>query len=370
MLILIVIYSNLALNYPIATYLGFFILILILKPISISEEFFSQLPSSSVRLLQTVFNMYFQHGDISKVKFLFEKIKRDVINYASLMKLYNDQSQPEKTLKLFQRMKNEKIERDSVVFVLVINACVDIRFSSLSRSIVKQIPQYLLDDHWLQRSLIYMWVQWRKPQRVFSRIAQPSNVAFSAMSSISIVNAYDWNRRGKEAIELLSQVSMKTINDQIHVCVLNACSHLGLIKESEEIFYGIPYDKRTEKIYAAMVSMRTTILSSVWNKKDAMLAQRIFDRIPLVLSDQNICHQLDQLKSELIQHDYQVDESWVSRSLADGETNEYVRWEHSEELTIAFRLIQKPKPSFIEIVKNLCICQDCHEAIKLITKIH
>ena len=55
---------------------------------------------------------------LSKVEILFEKVQRNVINYASLMKLYNNQDQPEKTLKLFQRMKNENIQGDSVVFGL------------------------------------------------------------------------------------------------------------------------------------------------------------------------------------------------------------------------------------------------------------
>ena len=139
MLILIVIYSNFAFNYPIATYLSFvklsgrksratiknnlvvstsfFQLVLILKPISICEELFSQFSSSSDRLLRSVF----------KVEILFEKVQRNVINSALLMKLYNNQDEGEKPSKLFQRLKSENTKEDSDIFVLLINACANIR---------------------------------------------------------------------------------------------------------------------------------------------------------------------------------------------------------------------------------------------------
>ncbi len=102
------------------------------------------------------------------------------------------------------------------------------------------------------------------------------------------------------------------------------------------------------------------------------------------LSDE-IYRQLRQLENELIQHGYQCDPSWISRPLNHGESNESVLWGHSERIAIAFQLIQKPKPSLIQIVKNLRICSDCRKlflfnlfnkklfldaAIKLIAQIH
>ncbi|CAF5029348.1 unnamed protein product [Rotaria sp. Silwood1] len=42
---------------------------------------------------------------------------------------------------------------------------------------------------------------------------------------------------------------------------------------------------------------------------------------------------------------------------------------HTEKLAIAFNLIQRPIPSIIQITKNLRICGDYHQVIKLIAKI-
>lgn len=74
-----------------------------------------------------------------------------------------------------------------------------------------------------------------------------------------------------------------------------------------------------------------------------------------------IDQELNQLQKELVQHGYQCDPSWVSRPLKPGETNQSVLWAHSEKLAIGLQFIQQPKPSVIEIVKNLRICGDCRK---------
>jgi len=267
--------------------------------------------------------------------------------------------------------------------------------------------------------------------------------------------------KGKEAIALFYRIPLEMINDWIYVCVLNACSHSGLIEEGEKIFNMIPQQQKTEKIYTSMIDgfarsflfdraqrlidefeenhspyvhMYTIMLSGARNEKNADLSQKIFDRIRLLFFNDKsylssatvllantyglsgdfartselrmkmsqsgmkklpgrsstmvngkvvhfhandrshplsneIHRQLGQLESELVQHGYQCDQSWISRPLNHGETNESVLWGHSERIAIAFQLIQEPKPSLIQVVKNLRICGDCHTAIQLIAKI-
>jgi pentatricopeptide repeat protein len=68
------------------------------------------------------------------------------------------------------------------------------------------------------------------------------------------------NGKGKEAIELFNRIPLEMIDNWIYVCVLNACSHSGLIEEGEKIFNMIPQQQRTEKIYTSMVS---NIFSSI-----------------------------------------------------------------------------------------------------------
>ena len=54
-----------------------------------------------------------------------------------------------------------------------------------------------------------------------------------------------------DAIELYHRMPKKLINEKTHVCVLNACSHSGLVNEARSIFEKIPM--KNEWIYTSMV---------------------------------------------------------------------------------------------------------------------
>jgi pentatricopeptide repeat protein len=58
---------------------------------------------------------------------------------------------------------------------------------------------------------------------------------------------------GIQAVELFRQVRLDMLNEWIYVCVLNACSHSGLIQEAREIFNEIPINQKTNRIYTTMV---------------------------------------------------------------------------------------------------------------------
>jgi pentatricopeptide repeat protein len=67
---------------------------------------------------------------------------------------------------------------------------------------------------------------------------------------------------GIQAVELFRQVRLDMLNEWIYVCVLNACSHSGLIQEAREIFNEIPINQKTNRIYATMVNHFRFLLSS------------------------------------------------------------------------------------------------------------
>jgi hypothetical protein len=72
---------------------------------------------------------------------------------------------------------------------------------------------------------------------------------------------------------------------------------------------------------------------------------------------------MKRLSAELIEYGHNYDSSWISRPLAEGETVESVLCGHSEKLAIAFNFIQRTKPSFIQITKNLRMCGDCRKSL-------
>ncbi|GFZ03618.1 pentatricopeptide (PPR) repeat-containing protein [Actinidia rufa] len=53
----------------------------------------------------------------------------------------------------------------------------------------------------------------------------------------------------------------------------------------------------------------------------------------------------------------------------DEEVKEQMLRHHSEKLAIAFGLLQTPENTTLRIMKNLRVCDDCHSAIKFISKL-
>jgi pentatricopeptide repeat protein len=56
---------------------------------------------------------------------------------------------------------------------------------------------------------------------------------------------------GIQAVELYRQMPKEYINEVTYVCVLNACSHSGLVSEARLIFNNI--EMKTDNIYSTMV---------------------------------------------------------------------------------------------------------------------
>jgi pentatricopeptide repeat protein len=67
------------------------------------------------------------------------------------------------------------------------------------------------------------------------------------------VNAYGRNGMGSSAVALYRQMPEKMRNVVSYICVLNACSHSGLVDEARAIFNEIGI--RSEKVISTMVSL-------------------------------------------------------------------------------------------------------------------
>ncbi len=64
---------------------------------------------------------------------------------------------------------------------------------------------------------------------------------------------------GIEAVRLFNQLPNEILNSWIYVCVLNACSHSGLVQQAKEIFEKIPIKERTNQIFTTMVKRKNKI---------------------------------------------------------------------------------------------------------------
>ncbi|CAF1587481.1 unnamed protein product [Adineta ricciae] len=285
------------------------------KGLKVGKQIFSQISSRqpSEKVLHAVLNMFAKCSDTTNAESLFSKLKKNALSYGCMMTMYNNQNEPDRTLSLYEEMKREKIELDHLNWVLILNALADLSDLSTCESVTSELLEKFSNDIQIQNALIHMWGKASSADRardVFEQISEPTNMSYSAM-----INAYDLNGLGREAVQLYRQIPEEIIDDIINLCVLNACSHSSLINEAEEIFRNIPIEKRTEKIYSTMIhcynrsnlvnkaeellsqyeeshspcySMYMSFLSAARNQRNPLLAQKMFDRIEPYLKDQNI----------------------------------------------------------------------------------
>ncbi|PKA62181.1 Putative pentatricopeptide repeat-containing protein [Apostasia shenzhenica] len=82
-----------------------------------------------------------------------------------------------------------------------------------------------------------------------------------------------------------------------------------------------------------------------------------------------IWEKLDELGEEMEKAGYKPDTRCALRNLEEEEMKTEALKRHSERLAVAFALISTPAGSPIRVMKNLRACADCHEAIKVISKI-
>ncbi|UJR34389.1 hypothetical protein I4U23_021797 [Adineta vaga] len=267
---------------------------------------------SNPRLLTSLLDALIKCDDMKYAQVLFSKSsKKTVSMYGAMMNGFNLENNPSKTLNLFNEMKRNGIEPSFITYTCVIQALSQIGDYSFSQSIIKQIPQSIFVDNQIHNALINMWGKTGhvdKAEEIFKKISQVDQIGYSAM-----INSYGLNGMGIQAIKLYYQIPLELINESIQICVLNACSHSGLVDEACLIFKNISI--KTERIYTTMIDcfsrasffneaqqlideyehshspslpMYMALLSGARNRNNIHLSQNVYDRMKkLFLSTTN-----------------------------------------------------------------------------------
>ncbi|CAN6182627.1 unnamed protein product [Urochloa humidicola] len=232
------------------------------------------------------------------------------------------------------------------------------------------------------------------------------------------------------ALELFMRMESKGLvpNKITFNSVLNACSHGGLVEEgmfekAEEIIQTMPMEPDASMLKALLGACRTyknlelgkkaghrlieaapndhagyVLLSNIYaldgnwggvHKVRKLMLDRSVLKIPgssslelngviheFVSGDKShsrkrdIYKMLSKIRQQLKNTGYTPDTSLVLLDIDDEDVKESSLALHSEKLAIAFGLISTAPGTPIRVVNNLRICGDCHNAIKLLSKIY
>jgi pentatricopeptide repeat protein len=141
------------------------------RALKLGKNVFNQLPKKFYKnsaLITSTLHMLMNFGDTTNAEKLFNDIDRkNIFYYGAMMDGYNINNEPEKCLKIFNQMQQNDIVPNVVIITLALGACSQIGSFSLCRSIVDQIPSYLLNNHRLQNTLIDAWVSSYLIEKIF-----------------------------------------------------------------------------------------------------------------------------------------------------------------------------------------------------------
>ncbi|CAM4844162.1 unnamed protein product [Rotaria magnacalcarata] len=229
--------------------------LLLLKSISskISNSFYSD-----PYVVTSLIDAFMKCGDVTSAKALFDKsTMKTAPMYGAIMTglIVNDQEEEaidifneirldelhrenhrDKKMKLSD-MESDRLESNITIYLSLIKALAKLGMLEKAESFVQQIPTSFLTDHRIQNALIHMWGKVGsvdKAKRIFEKISQPDHIAWTAM-----INSYGLNGMGIEAMKLFHQMPKELINDLTYTCILNSCSHSGLVDEARSIFNSI-----------------------------------------------------------------------------------------------------------------------------------
>ncbi|CAF5174162.1 unnamed protein product [Rotaria magnacalcarata] len=195
-------------------------------------------------------DMLMKFGDVESAERMFRSIKaKGTTIYGALMNGYNLNGESWKCFKIFEEMKEKDIIPDEIEWNILIGACSKSGMLHHCQYIVNQIPLNIQNKIRTQNALIDMWSKCgsiENAKNVFNLVVDRDAITYNAM-----INAFALNGMGSQAVELYREMPNNLRDHVSQICVLNACSHAGLLHEARTIFNEISL--KTESIITTMV---------------------------------------------------------------------------------------------------------------------
>ncbi|KAF8378757.1 hypothetical protein HHK36_030106 [Tetracentron sinense] len=181
--------------------------------------------------------MYGERGSLNVARKMFDEMPvRDVVSWSSIISSYVRNGQPQEGLVVFCRMLSEGIEPDSVTMLCVTEACAEMRFLRLAKSVHGKIVRWGIENVGsLENSLIVMYSKCRdlaSTERLFEKVSSRSAVSWTAL-----ISCYNEMTLFREALEIYVQMQESGVepNSVTMVGVLHSCAQLGWLREGMSV---------------------------------------------------------------------------------------------------------------------------------------
>eukprot|EP00253_Pinus_taeda_P001206 PITA_01206 len=313
---------------------------------------------SAICVASALVTMYAKCGSIEAANKLFEKMReRDIVCWNAMITGYAQHGCAKEALQLFEQMQQSGMNPDRISFVGVLSACSHVGFVDEGRGF-------------------------------FSSMIQDYNITPMTEHYACMVDLIGRAGHLDEAIDFINKMPIE-VDAMVWRTLLSACRVHGNVElgkhAAEHILELEPQDSAAyvllSNIYSAAgqwddrAKVRKLMEDRRVKKETGYTWIEVNGKVhTFVARDRSHSHtteiysMLEQLYGQMKGAGYVPDTNFVLHDVAE-EQKEYFLFHHSEKLAIAFGIISTPPRTPIQIVKNLRVCGDCHNATKFISKI-
>ncbi|KAJ7954868.1 Pentatricopeptide repeat-containing protein [Quillaja saponaria] len=304
-------------------------------------------------------DMYAKCGSLDRARGVFENMPRkNVVSWSSIINAFAMHGDANNAISFFHKMKEKNIEPNGVTFVGVLYACSHAGLVEEGKKIFSSMTSEhgIIPEHKHYGCMVDLYCRanlLREALELIETMPLAPNIVIwgSLMAScqihgevelgefsakrilevepdhdgalIVLSNLYARERRWEDVGQMRKLMSRKGIFKE------KACSRIELNNEIHQFFMADRYHKQADQIY----------------------------------------EKLEDVVSQLKLVGYTPNTSVILVDVEEDEKKELVL-SHSEKLALCYGLISGNKGSSIRIVKNLRICEDCHNFMKLVSKVY
>nr|GMC55921.1 pentatricopeptide repeat-containing protein At5g50390, chloroplastic [Ipomoea batatas] len=302
-------------------------------------------------------DFYSKWGRIEDARNVFNKMpKKNVISWNALIAGYGNQGRGVEAIELFDKMAYEGMVPNHVTFLAVLSACSYSGLTDLGWEIFDSMRRdYKVKPRQMHYAcMIELLGREGLLDEACSLLRdvpfRPSLNMWAAL--LTACRVHENSVLGKLAAERLYELGPKKLSN--YIVLLNIYNSLGKLEEAAAVVHTLK--RKGLRMMPACTWIEIQKQQVVFYSADKHHAQT-----------KEIYENLDNLMLEISKHGYVANERTLLPDVDESEQK--LLPYHSERLAISFGLINTPSGSPLQLVQSHRICNDCHNAIKLIAMV-
>ncbi|KAJ0988743.1 hypothetical protein J5N97_007099 [Dioscorea zingiberensis] len=300
-------------------------------------------------------DLYAKCGCLSETVRLFDEMpERNIVSWNAMIAAYAQNGQGKNAIQLFREMLKMCIEPDFVSFLNILSACshaglVDEGLEFFEHMSTTYMIKPKKEHYACVIDILGRVGQFDKLESLIDAMPfEPDQIIWS-----SILNSCKIHKKQELATRAAEKLFSTELRDAApYVILSNIYSGTGRWEEAA-IVKKLMRDRGVKKVPAySWVEIKGKIHK--FSANDEL--------------NKEIKVTLEELDKDMKQEGYKPDTQCALHNIDEEAKVESLKY-HSERLAIVFALINTPEGTPIRVIKNLRACNDCHNGIKIISKI-